>query len=139
MGKASVADPDNGRIVGFSAFFHQAAPKKDLPVRVPPKKADSILQVFGRETLEHDIILKDKDILGAILQPLGQAAHMRFIDALLAIRRMFFDNDELNLFRQADPGKLHHGLSPAIFSVFQGYAVYPLKKGPVFRQVLRNS
>ena len=79
------------------------AKEKSLPVTVFPKKTDGLLEEFRGEMVERDIILEDKDMLSTTLQALGHTTHMRFIDALFAIRRMFSDNDEFNLVRQAYP------------------------------------
>jgi hypothetical protein len=106
MGQASISYLKDVFICGSLAAFHQTPQEKKVPVGNGRQKVDAVIERSAAESFEEDIVFEDQDASRAGLKSVSDASHMRFVDPLFAIFRVFCYKDELDPFEQAHAAEL---------------------------------
>jgi len=91
---------------------------------------DAVSQNLNAESVKNDIIFEYEHGLRIGMDSLPHALHVRFMDPLFIVGRVFLDYDKLDPIRQADAAELSPGLAAPVCALVQRDAIDLVKKGP---------
>lgn len=98
MGKASISYLKDVCIGGSFAAPHQTSEKEKIPVGDGRQKVNAVLERSAVEPFEEDVVFEDQNVFRIGLNAVSDASHMRFVDPLFAITRVFSYEGELHPF-----------------------------------------
>ena len=107
----------------FSAARNQTSKEKCFPSRGFLHKINALLKALRTESVKYNIVFKYNDLLGAGLQPVFDARHMRFENSLFRIMGMLSDDMEFDMIQKTNFFELDLSLLTPVQTLIQRDAV----------------